>query len=119
MFKTKPEWGGAVLRWWRNRTRRPLSPPTNSLKDHLNAEEIPQNNKQLLNIGGEYQPPRKAPLYLQKEGGKNIKSKKRDKRVRDGDPSQEGSPEREEVSKYQETLSSAGLWGVLESQRAT
>ena len=96
-----------------------LSPPTNSLKDHLNAEEIPQNNKQLLNIGGEYQPPRKAPLYLQKEVGKNIKSKKRDKRVRDGDPSREGSPEREEVSKYQETLSSAGLWGVLESQGAT
>ena len=110
--------GGAVLRWWRNRTRRPLSPPTNSLKDHLNAEEIPQNNKQLLNVGREHQPPRKAAHCLRKEVGQNIKDKKRDKRVRDGDPSREGSRERE-VSKYQETLSLAGLWGVLESQRAT
>ena len=51
------------------------------------------------------------------EVGKNIKDKKRDKRVRDGDPSQEGVV-KEEVSKHQETLSLAGLWGVLESQRA-
>ena len=31
----------------------------------------------------------------------------------------EGSCEGGEVSKHQETLSPAGLWGVLESQRAT
>ena len=48
----------------------------------------------------------------------NIKDKKRDKRGRDGDPSREGSLKRGEVSKHQETLPPAGLWGVLESQRA-
>ena len=53
------------------------------------------------------------------EVGQNIKNKKRDKRVRDGDPSQGGSREKEKVSNHQETLSTVGLWGVLESQRAT
>ena len=38
-----PTWE-AVLRWQRNRTGRPLSPPTKSSKEHLNTEEIPQNN---------------------------------------------------------------------------
>ena len=47
-----------------------------------------------------------------------MKDKKRDKRGRDGDLSQEGSLKRE-VSKHQETLSLADLWGILESQRAT
>ena len=42
---------------------------------------------------------------LQKEVGQNIKDKKRDKRGRDGDPSQGGSLKRGEVSKHQETLS--------------
>ena len=53
---------------------------------------------------------------LRKEVGQNIKDKKRDKRVRDGDPSQGGSHEGD-ISKHQKTLSPAGLWGVLESQR--
>ena len=44
-----------------------------------------------------------------------MKDKKRDRRVRDGDPSWGGSREGE-VSKHQKTLSLAGLWGVLESQ---
>ena len=48
-----------------------------------------------------------------------MKDKKRDKRGRDEDLSQEGSLKRGEVSKHQETLSPAGLSGVLESQRAT
>ena len=61
--------------------------------------------------------PRKAVHFLQKEVGQNIEDKKRDKRVRDGDPSRRGSHKREEVSKHQDTLSLAGLWGVLESQR--
>ena len=56
--------------------------------------------------------------FLQKEVGQNIKDKKRDKSVRDGDPSQGGIHEGE-VSKHQEILSPAGLWGVLESQKAT
>ena len=37
----------------------------------------------------------------------------------DGVPSWEGSREGGEVSKQQETLSLAGLWRGLESQRAT
>ena len=57
---------------------------------------------------------------LSSKGGRTkYKDKKRDKRGRDGDPSQEGSLKSGEVSKHQETLSPAGLWGVLESQRAT
>ena len=48
-----------------------------------------------------------------------MKYKKRDKRVRDRDPSQGGSHEGGEVFKHQEILSPVGLWGVLESQKAT
>ena len=75
--------------------------------------------QQLLNAGRGYQAPRKAAHSLLKEVGQNIKDKKRDKRVRDGDPFRGGSHEGGEVSKHQETLSLAGLWGVLESQRAS
>ena len=56
------------------------------------------STKQLLNIGGEHQPPRKAAHSLPKEVGQNIKDKKRDKRVRDRDLSWGGSRERGEVS---------------------
>ena len=38
--------------------------------------------------------PRKADHCLLKEVGQNIKDKKRDKRARDGDPSQEGNRNR-------------------------
>ena len=88
----------------------------NSSKEHLNAEQIPQ---QLLNTGRGHQAPRKAAHCLGKEVGQNTEDKKRDKRVRDRDPSQGGSDKRGEVSKHQETLSPEGLWGVLESQKAT
>ena len=77
------------------------------------------STKQLLNAGGGHQAPRKAAHPLRKEVGQNIKHKKRDNRVRDGDLSWEGSPEGGEVSKQQKTLSLAALWAVLESQRAT
>ena len=63
--------------------------------------------------------PRKAAHSLQKEVGQNIKDKKRNKRVKEGDPSRRGSCEGGDVSKHQETLSPAGLLRVLESQRAT
>ena len=51
--------------------------PTNSSKDHLNAEQLPQNN--FLNAGEGHQAPRKAAHSLRKEVGQNIKDKKRDK----------------------------------------
>ena len=63
--------------------------PTNSLKDHLNAEKT--TTKQLLIPSRGHQTPRKAAHCLQKEVGQNIKDRKRDKGVRDGDPSWEGS----------------------------
>ena len=71
-----------------------------------------------MNAGGGHQAPRKAAHSLQEEVGQNTKDKKRDKRVRDGDPSQRGSREGGEVSKHQETLSPACLWGVFKSQTA-
>jgi len=43
-----------------------------------------------LNAAGGHQAPRKAAHCLQKEVGQNIKDKKRDKRVRDGDLSRNG-----------------------------
>ena len=46
--------------------------------------------KQLLNVGRGHQAPRKAAHCLQKEVGKNIKDKNKDKRGRDRDPSWEG-----------------------------
>ena len=59
----------------------------------------------------------KGSPFSSKEVGQNIKDKKRVKRVRNGDPPQGGSCEGGEVYKHQETLSPAGLWGFLESQR--
>ena len=80
-------------------------------------ESWTNSTKQLLNTGGGQQAPRNAAHSLRKEVGKNIKGKKRDKRVRDRDPYQGGS--HEEVSKHKETLSLVGLWRVLKSQSAT
>ena len=77
------------------------------------------STKQLLNAGGGHQAPRKAVRSFRKEVRQNIKDKKRDKRVRDRDPSRGESHEGGEVSKHQETLSTTRVWGVLESQRAT
>ena len=51
------------------------------------------STKQLIASRG-YQAPRKAANCLRNEVGQNIKDKKRDKRVRDGDPSREGSHNR-------------------------
>ena len=57
------------------------------------------STEQLLNAGRGHQAPRKAAHCLQKEVGQNIQDKRRGKRGRDGDPSQEGSHKRGEVSK--------------------
>ena len=56
----------------------------------------PTCTQQLLKCGGGHQAPRKAPHSLQKEVGQNIKDKKRDKRVRDGDLSWQGGVVKEE-----------------------
>ena len=48
------------------------------------------STEQLLNAGRGHQAPIKAAHCLQKEVGQNTKDKKKAKRGRDGDPSQEG-----------------------------
>ena len=90
--------------------------PINSSKDHLNAEQLPQNNFWML--AEDTREPEISPFSL-KGGRKKYKRQKWGKRVRDGDPSRGWSHEGGEVSKYQETLSLVSLWGVFESQRAT
>ena len=52
-------------------------------------------------------------------GWAKCKRQKERQRVRDRDPCWGGSREGGEVSKQQDPLSLAGLWGVWESQRAT
>ena len=58
----------------------------------------PTFTKQILNPDRGYQEPRKAAQSLQKEVGQNIKDKKRDIRVKDGDLPWEGSREGGEIS---------------------
>ena len=61
----------------------------------------------------------KGSPFSSKWGRQNIKHKNTDKRVRDGDPSWGWSREGGEVSKQQGTLSLAGPWGILKSQKST
>ena len=53
---------------------------------------------------------RKAAHCLQKEVGQNIKDKKGDKRVRDGDPSQEGSLKVLKEEKFPNTRKPSHRW---------
>ena len=76
------------LRWWRNRTGRPLSPPQIHRKIIWTLSKL---HKQLLIASRGHQTPRKTVHCLWNEVGQNIKDKKRDNRVRDGGLSQEGS----------------------------
>ena len=65
---------------------RPLSP---SQIHQKNIWTLSKFHKTILIASRGHQAPRKAAHCLQKEVGKNIKDKKRDKRGRDGAPSQE------------------------------
>ena len=119
---------GEVLRRQRNRMGRPISP---SKIHQRNISMLSKFHKTTSEFGRGYQAPREADHCLQKQVGKNIKDKKRDKGGREGAPSQEGNPIpgreahprkgilRREVSKHQETLSLPSLWRALEAQRAT
>ena len=62
--------------------------------------------------------PRKAAHCLQKEVGQNIKDKKRDKRVRDRDLFQEGSPNRGSFQSPGNPLTgrSGGSFQILEGK---
>ena len=70
------------------------------------------STKQFLNAGGVHQGLRKAAHSLWKEVGQNIKDKKRDKRVRDGDLTWRGSCEGEAGNPL--TGRSAGRFGISE-----
>ena len=94
---------GAILRGQRNRMGRPLAPPQIHWKIIWMPSKYHQTASECWRIPG-------TQKRLRKEVGQNVKDKKRDKRVRDGDSSQGGSRKRE-VSKHQETLSLVGLWG--------
>jgi len=63
--------------------------------------------------------PEKQPKSSKGGRKKYKRQKKRDKRGRDGVPSQEGSLKKREVSKHQETFSLPNLCQALEAQRAT
>ena len=99
--------GGAVLRWQSNRTGDHYL-PHKFIKSSF--ESWTNSTQQRLNTGGGQQAPRKAAHSLRKEVGQNIKYKKRDKRVRDGNPYQGGRHEGDD-SKHQETLSPVGSVG--------
>ena len=86
----------------------------------ITFERWVNSTKQLLNASRGHQAPRKAGHCLQKEVGKNINNKKRDKRGRNGAPSREGSLKKERSFQTPgNTLSLPSLWQALEPQRAT
>ena len=104
--------GGAVIRWQRTRTGRLLSPPQIHWK---NIWTLANSTKQLLNASRGHQAPRKAAHCLWKEVGQNIKDKKRDKRIRDRDPSQKGSLRRSfQTPGNPLTGGSVGSFGISE-----
>ena len=72
-----------------------------------------------MNAGGGHQAPRKAAHSLQKKVGQNIKDKKRDIRVSDGDLSLEGVVKEEKFPNSGKPSHQQVCGGVLESQRAT
>ena len=74
------------------------------------------STKQLLNSGGGHQGPRKAARSLQNEVEQNIKDKKRDKRIRNGDQSWGGSRRRRsfQTAGNLPTGGSVGSLGVSE-----
>ena len=63
--------------------------------------------------------PEKQPNSSKGGRKKYIRQIKRDKRGRDGVPSQEGSLKKREVSKHQETFSLPNPCRALEAQRTT
>ena len=89
-----------VLRWQRNRTGRPLSPPQIYQKFIWTLSKFHKTTSEHW----QRTPGTQKGSPLSSKGGRTkYKRKKRDKRVRDGDPSQGGR--RKEVSKHQGTLS--------------
>ena len=81
-------------------------------------ERWTNSTKQLLNAGIGHQAPRKAVHCLWKGVGQSIKDKKRDKELGTETHSRKGDMKEEKFPNTRKP-SLAGLWGYLESQRAT
>ena len=113
-LSSEPHHSGVTLRWQRYRSGRSLSPPQIHWKIIWMLNRFHKTTSEHWRRTSSTQ---KGSPFSSKEVGQNIKDKKRVKRVRNGDPPQGGSCEGGEVYKHQETLSPAGLWGSLESQR--
>ena len=83
---------GTVLRWQRNRTGRPLSPPQIHQK---NIRMLSKFHKTTSECRQRTSGTQKSSSSSLKGGRKNYKDKKRDKRGCDGAQSQEGSLKKE------------------------
>ena len=83
----------AVLRWQRNRTGRPLSPPQIHRKNIWTLRKFHKTTSECWQ--GTSGTQKGSPLSSNGGREKNIKDKKRDKRGKDGDQSWEGSLKRE------------------------
>ena len=111
--------GGAVLRWRRNRTGRPLSP---SQIPQKNISTLSKLHKTSVGWQGTSGNQKSRPLSS-KTGRKKRKRRKRRQRRWGGSsvPGREACRGkgilRREVSKHQETLSLLSLWRALETQR--
>ena len=90
--------------------------PTNSSKEHLNAEQISQNN--FWPLAEDIRCPEKQPIVFERRQDKIWKIKRETKEL--GTETRPGKGVIiEEVSKHQETLSLLGLGEVFDSPRAT
>ena len=106
----------AVLRWQRNRTGRPLSPPQIHRKNIWTLRKFHKTTSECRQRTSGTQ--KSSPLSS-KGGKKNIKDKKREKEVGMELHPGKGVLKKREVSKHQETLSLLSVWRALEPQRAT
>ena len=79
----------AVLRWWRNRTGRPLSPQQIHQKNISMLSKFYRTTSECWQRTSGTQ---KSRSLSSKTGRENIKDKKRDKGGREGAPSWEGNP---------------------------
>ena len=94
-----------VLRWQRNRMGRPLSPPQIHGKNIWTLSKFHKTTSECWQRTSGTQ--KGSPLSSKGGRGKNIKDKKRDKRGKDRDPSQEGSLKKERSALVRGMLRSA------------
>ena len=104
--------GGVVLRWWRDRMGRLLSP----LKIHQKIIWTWSKFHKTTSEHWKKIPDTQKDCPLSSKGGQNIKDKKRDKRGRDGDPSWERMDGKEKFPNTGDTLTSGpvGSFGISE-----